>query len=91
MKETLEDRVTDTVFRMEEEEGFQESMWMIGAATHETYQPRFDQEMTTNAGQSDKKKEPIRNKAERVGRNEPCPCGSGKKYKNCCMRATSRN
>ena len=21
-----------------------------------------------------------------VGRNEPCPCGSGKKYKNCCMR-----
>ena len=28
------------------------------------------------------KREPIR--AERtVGRNEPCPCGSGKKYKNC--------
>jgi len=24
----------------------------------------------------------------RVGRNEPCPCGSGKKYKNCCMRAS---
>ena len=22
----------------------------------------------------------------RVGRNEPCPCGSGKKYKNCCAR-----
>lgn len=22
---------------------------------------------------------------EKVGRNEPCPCGSGKKYKNCCM------
>lgn len=21
---------------------------------------------------------------KRVGRNEPCPCGSGKKYKNCC-------
>ena len=20
-----------------------------------------------------------------IGRNEPCPCGSGKKYKNCCM------
>ncbi len=24
-----------------------------------------------------------------VGRNDPCPCGSGKKYKNCCMRKTS--
>lgn len=22
---------------------------------------------------------------EKVGRNDPCPCGSGKKYKNCCM------
>ena len=21
----------------------------------------------------------------KVGRNDPCPCGSGKKYKNCCM------
>ena len=25
-------------------------------------------------------------KAEKIGRNEPCPCGSGKKYKNCCGR-----
>ena len=32
-----------------------------------------------------KKKEPIR-KAPTVGRNELCPCGSGKKYKNCCGR-----
>jgi preprotein translocase subunit SecA len=23
---------------------------------------------------------------EKVGRNDPCPCGSGRKYKNCCMR-----
>ena len=23
-----------------------------------------------------------------VGRNDPCPCGSGKKYKKCCGRAT---
>lgn len=23
----------------------------------------------------------------RVGRNEPCPCGSGKKFKKCCLRA----
>ena len=24
--------------------------------------------------------------APKIGRNDPCPCGSGKKYKNCCMR-----
>ena len=25
----------------------------------------------------------------RVGRNEPCPCGSGKKFKNCCIDKAS--
>lgn len=29
------------------------------------------------------KPEPIRNTDARVGRNDPCPCGSGKKYKAC--------
>ena len=32
------------------------------------------------------KKEPVRNKAKKVGPNDPCPCGSGKKYKKCCMQ-----
>ena len=27
---------------------------------------------------------PYKNKGEKIGRNDPCPCGSGKKYKNCC-------
>jgi len=26
----------------------------------------------------------VRNEGPKVGRNDPCPCGSGKKYKNCC-------
>ena len=29
-------------------------------------------------------KEPIKNEEPKIGRNDPCPCGSGKKYKNCC-------
>ena len=32
-------------------------------------------------GETEKK--PVK-KAEKVGRNDPCPCGSGKKYKKCC-------
>lgn len=28
---------------------------------------------------------PIQSKKEKVGRNDPCPCGSGKKYKKCCL------
>ena len=31
-------------------------------------------------------KEPIKNEEPKIGRNDPCPCGSGKKYKNCCGR-----
>ncbi len=30
------------------------------------------------------KPEPVAIPAQKVGRNDPCPCGSGKKYKNCC-------
>ena len=29
-------------------------------------------------------KEPVKNEGPKVGRNDSCPCGSGKKYKNCC-------
>lgn len=36
-----------------------------------------------NAGE---KKKPYVRKTKKVGRNDPCPCGSGKKYKNCCGR-----
>lgn len=32
-----------------------------------------------------KKKQPVRTE-KKIGRNEPCPCGSGKKYKHCCGR-----
>ena len=31
-----------------------------------------------------KKKAPVKVDGTKVGRNDPCPCGSGKKYKNCC-------
>ncbi|WP_419658684.1 SEC-C metal-binding domain-containing protein [Desulfosarcina variabilis] len=33
------------------------------------------------------KPEPIKQESilQKVGRNDPCPCGSGKKYKKCCM------
>lgn len=32
------------------------------------------------------KQQTIKRQAPKVGRNDPCPCGSGKKYKNCCGR-----
>ena len=41
-------------------------------------------ESTTAPAQSSPKVETVVNKDPKVGRNDPCPCGSGKKYKNCC-------
>ena len=34
----------------------------------------------------EKKSHTLRRTTKKVGRNDPCPCGSGKKYKNCCMK-----
>jgi preprotein translocase subunit SecA len=34
------------------------------------------------------RQETIRRSTPKVGRNDPCPCGSGKKYKNCCGKGT---
>ena len=39
---------------------------------------------TAFAGGEEDTAKPVRNKGPRVGRNELCPCGSGKKYKKCC-------
>ncbi len=36
------------------------------------------------SGDGTVKKQPVRNAGGKVGRNDPCPCGSGKKYKKCC-------
>jgi len=33
-------------------------------------------------------KKPVVNKEQKIGRNDPCPCGSGKKYKKCCGAGT---
>ncbi len=33
--------------------------------------------------------EPVVNIAPKIGRNDPCPCGSGKKYKKCCLKKAS--
>jgi preprotein translocase subunit SecA len=41
-------------------------------------------ELSYSGGDEDGAKTPSRRNAPKVGRNDPCPCGSGKKYKKCC-------
>ncbi len=44
----------------------------IGRSLHEALAEEYEEEAS----------EPVR--ADKIGRNDPCPCGSGKKYKKCC-------
>ena len=84
------------------EEGYQMFESMIESIKEETVRRMFlvrvqpQQEVkrekvaketgTAGAAAATVKKQPIRNAAKKVGPNDPCPCGSGKKYKKCCMQ-----
>jgi preprotein translocase subunit SecA len=96
----VRDRATESVFRMEEmgDEEAQMALWAgarasqsaaISAAQARSAQATA-QEQQTNTGGEAKKLEPIRNIGAKVSRNDPCPCGSGKKYKNCHMKLESK-
>ena len=43
------------------------------------------------SGDSIVKKQPVRKSDKKAGPNDPCPCGSGKKYKKCCMQKDKMN
>ncbi len=45
-----------------------------------------EQELIFSGGEEDTKKKPVKRSHKKIGRNAPCPCGSGKKYKKCCGR-----
>ncbi|UCD91424.1 MAG: SEC-C domain-containing protein [Desulfobacterales bacterium] len=48
-------------------------------------QPK-EQKMVFSSGDAPATKKPVKRAQKKVGRNAPCPCGSGKKYKKCCGR-----
>ena len=43
-----------------------------------------EQKLVFSGGDEPAKKNPVKRTEKKVGRNAPCPCGSGKKYKKCC-------
>ncbi|MBW1894022.1 MAG: preprotein translocase subunit SecA [Deltaproteobacteria bacterium] len=45
-----------------------------------------DKNLVFSHGDSGDKKKPAKREGDKIGRNSPCPCGSGKKYKKCCGR-----
>jgi preprotein translocase subunit SecA len=91
MWDSVAERTTDLIYRMEQlDEGFVGSTWKESEAIHQDAQSAGEiaaqQEAAIEGTEVDHKPKPIRNRDQRVGRNDPCPCGSGKKFKNCCMK-----
>ena len=98
MWDRIRNQVTSAIFRIEKESAdFVGSLWRISAATHAAptesdggpapsappsgNAPR--RENPRELGAADTSVEPIVNGQDKIGRNDPCPCGSGKKYKKC--------
>ncbi len=82
------------------EEGYEMFQAMITAIREETVRRLFTVQLrpaqevkrvkvaketgASGTAEATVKKQPVRNAAKKVGPNDPCPCGSGKKYKKCC-------
>jgi preprotein translocase subunit SecA len=96
MWDRIGEQVTQAIFRLEKESPqFVGSLWQISAATHQQADsaaqearqappqappPQQQESRGPEPGQQIKAVEPIRNRGQKVDRNAPCPCGSGKKY-----------
>ena len=85
---TIEDRVTDIIFKVRLEAGAQaRSVWNVSQTAHDEvgqFAMAERQRAAAQAPQGEQKVKQIRLESPKVGRNDPCPCGSGKKYKKCC-------
>ena len=87
-------------YKKEGFELFQEMLYLlkestIKALTHIKFQEVSEadlqhedqtKDLRYSDGAEEVQKTPYRRKGKKIGRNDPCPCGSGKKYKKCCGR-----
>jgi len=88
MLKVVEDRVTDTIFKVRLDPGARaRSVWNVSSTQHDEvgqFAMTERQRAAATAPQGERRVKQIRLEHPKVGRNEPCPCGSGKKYKKCC-------
>jgi len=76
MFQNMIDSIQDEVIRM---------IYRVQPARQEQQQRR---KVVENRYADEGPKQPVR-REKKIGRNDPCPCGSGKKYKKCCGRAVA--
>ena len=91
MWERIGQQVTSAIFRLEmQSPEFVGSLWEITGTIHEeagTAAENYSEGSDGHApepGEASRAVDTIRNRSPKVGRNDICPCGSGKKFKKCC-------
>ena len=79
----IKDEVTKILLHIQKKEGVtrKETAQITNASLEDTAINLVDGNLSEKEGGMNKT---VVNKEPKVGRNDPCPCGSGKKYKNCC-------
>lgn len=86
MWQRIDEKVTSATFRIEQESPqFVGSLWKITASEQDVAPPIEDptDNMQTSDSEDGGAINPIVNDQPKVGRNDPCPCGSGRKFKKC--------
>jgi preprotein translocase subunit SecA len=77
MIETVKQQTVNTLFRLQLVEPEKVSQM-------EEEQRQRRQPMQLHHGEEEAERKPQTREHDKVGRNDPCPCGSGRKYKRCC-------
>ena len=92
MLDGVREKVTDMIFKVRLAAGEEvANVYQVSNLVHEQLQgyDHLAQDMADQAAATGPMKvQPIKREAPRVGRNDPCPCGSGKKFKKCCGKGT---
>jgi len=90
MLDRMKDEVTDLLFKLRPAVSEVEAdLWDAQSAEHAEFSDegqaqRAAQQAAMDGAGGEVPIEPIRRQERKIGRNDPCPCGSGKKFKRCC-------
>lgn len=75
LMERIKDEIVDILFKIQ----------ISVSVPADELLPKEKQDLTFSHSQDGALRHPVKRSSKKVQRNDPCPCGSGKKYKKCCM------
>ncbi len=88
LSQNLKMTIATDLFKFEmitpEQRRLQDTIRQLQLHTQKSFVPQPDQPQSDNSEEREIKSSPQISNEDRIGRNDVCPCGSGKKYKKCC-------